>query len=95
MIKNLPLKAGVGWMWSGVDVEWGRLRRPGRGEGAHSRDRDEGDASVPTPRLIHRRPNGKTGFLPPSLDAYQGDASVPSPHIIHPRPYEKTGFLRP
>jgi len=34
-------------------------------EGADSWDQDEGDASVPTPRLIHPRPYDKTGFLPP------------------------------
>ena len=49
---------------SGVDGEWGRLRRPGW-RGRRTWDRDEGDASVPTPRIIHPRPYGTTGFLPP------------------------------
>jgi len=42
---------------SGVDVGWGRLRRPGRGE-RRAQERDEGDASVPTHLIHHPRPYG-------------------------------------
>jgi hypothetical protein len=44
----------------GVDVEWGRLRRPGWLR-VRQEDEDEGDASVPTHPPI--RPYGTSAFF--------------------------------
>jgi len=54
------------------------------------RDQDEGDASVPSPRIIHPRPYGKTPWLP-----YAGcpwDNRLES-HLLWPRANAMEGNL--
>src|SRR5436305_13109631 len=57
IMKYLPLKAGAVWMWGGDAL---CCASPLSHESSSS---SQGDASVPTPRIIHTRPYGKTVFF--------------------------------